>query len=212
MADGASLALVLESARENGDIVSSRKGIVEFHIRIEGRAAHAGVEPEKGRSATVEAAHKILALNALNGRWPDVTVNVGVVRGGTRPNVVAERCDLELDVRAVRNEDMAAVTAAINDICAMTRHSRRHHLRHAVDGLAADGEDASRSPPSPTRRSRSRRASASSSTMPRPVVRPMPTRRRGSACRRSTDWALSAALITRPASTWRSTRSFRVPR
>ena len=59
--------------------------------RSQGRAAHAGVEPEKGRSAILEAAHQILALHALNGRWPGVTCNVGVVEGGTRPNVVAER-------------------------------------------------------------------------------------------------------------------------
>lgn len=120
VAQGADLALVLESARENGDIVSSRKGIAEFHVRIDGRAAHAGVEPEKGRSATVEAAHKVLAITALNGRWEGVTVNVGVVRGGTRPNVVAETCELEIDVRAVINDNLTEVEAAINEICATT--------------------------------------------------------------------------------------------
>ncbi len=117
-AEGASIALVLESARENGDIVSARKGIADFLIRIDGRAAHAGVEPEKGSSSTLEAAHKILALHALNGRWPGVTVNVGVVRGGTRPNVVAERTELEIDVRATTSEAMAEVEAAIREIAA----------------------------------------------------------------------------------------------
>ena len=77
------VALVMEGARANGDIVSSRKGIADFELRITGRAAHAGVEPEKGRSAVLEAAHKVVALHALNGRWPGVTVNAGVVRGGT---------------------------------------------------------------------------------------------------------------------------------
>ncbi|HYI66546.1 MAG TPA: M20/M25/M40 family metallo-hydrolase, partial [Candidatus Limnocylindrales bacterium] len=66
-------ALVLECARANGDIVSARKGIADVHVTFTGRAAHAGVEPEKGRSAVVEAAHKTLALTALNGRWPGVT-------------------------------------------------------------------------------------------------------------------------------------------
>jgi len=93
-------ALVLECARANGDIVSARKGIADYHVEITGRAAHAGVEPEKGRSAVVEAAHKVLALTALNGRWPSVTVNVGVIEGGTRPNVVAARCGLKVDLRA----------------------------------------------------------------------------------------------------------------
>jgi len=92
--------LVLECARANGDIVSARKGIADYHVSITGRAAHAGVEPEKGRSAILEAAHQVLALHALNGRWPTVTVNAGVIHGGTRPNVVPERCELRVDLRA----------------------------------------------------------------------------------------------------------------
>jgi glutamate carboxypeptidase len=100
-AKDADVCFVLEGARENGDIVSSRKGVKDIQILIHGRAAHAGVEPERGRSATLQAAHTTIALHELNGRWPGVTVNVGVVQGGTRPNVVAERCDLRVDVRAV---------------------------------------------------------------------------------------------------------------
>ena len=72
--------LVLECARANGDIVSSRKGNVGLEITVNGRAAHAGVEPEKGRSAILEAARIVTELHALNGRWPGVTVNVGVDR------------------------------------------------------------------------------------------------------------------------------------
>ena len=98
---------MLEGARENGDIVSSRKGVLDVRLEIEGRAAHAGVEPERGRSAILEAAHKTVALQALNGRWPGVTVNVGVVHGGTRPNVVAERCVLEVDVRSPQEATFA---------------------------------------------------------------------------------------------------------
>jgi glutamate carboxypeptidase len=92
--------LVLECARANGDIVSARKGIADYHVTFHGRAAHAGVEPEKGRSAILEAARQVVALHALNGRWPSVTVNAGVIQGGTRPNVVAERCELQVDLRA----------------------------------------------------------------------------------------------------------------
>jgi glutamate carboxypeptidase len=93
------VCFVLEGARENGDIVSARKGVQDVRIRYIGRAAHAGVEPERGRSATLQAAHTTIALHQLNGRWPGVTVNVGVIQGGIRPNVVAERCDLHVDVR-----------------------------------------------------------------------------------------------------------------
>ncbi|MDH5242319.1 MAG: M20 family metallopeptidase [Chloroflexota bacterium] len=112
--------LVLECARANGDIVSARKGIMDTRLTVHGRAAHAGVEPEKGRSAIREAARVVRDLHALNGRWPGVSVNVGVIRGGTRPNVVAERCDLEVDVRSVTAEGLIAVEAAIRDVIAAT--------------------------------------------------------------------------------------------
>ena len=117
-AQDSDLTLVLECARANGDIVSSRKGVADLHIVISGRAAHAGVEPHKGRSAVLEAAHKILALHALNGRWPGVTVNAGVVQGGTRPNVVAENATIKVDVRAVDRASMEEVEAEIERIAA----------------------------------------------------------------------------------------------
>ncbi len=105
--------LVLECARANGDIVSSRKGNLGLTITVSGRAAHAGVEPEKGRSAIVEAARIVTDLHALNGRRPGVTVNVGVVAGGTRPNIVAERCSLEVDVRAVTRDALVEAEDSI---------------------------------------------------------------------------------------------------
>jgi glutamate carboxypeptidase len=111
-------ALVLEGARANGDIVSSRKGITDFTIVIGGRAAHAGVEPDKGRNAILQAAHTIQDLQALNGRWPGVTCNVGVVRGGTRSNVVAERCELQLDLRSPELATLEEAEAEVARICA----------------------------------------------------------------------------------------------
>ena len=107
------VALVLECARANGDIVSARKGIADYHLELVGRAAHAGVEPEKGRSAILEAANQVLALHALNGRWPTVTVNTGVIHGGTRPNVVAERCEMKVDLRAATREAFDAASAEV---------------------------------------------------------------------------------------------------
>lgn len=118
LATEADVALVLESGRENGDVVSARKGVSDFAIEIVGRAAHAGVEPERGRSAILEAAHKTIALQALNGRWPGVTVNVGVIRGGTRTNVVPERCLLEVDVRSPEEGTLRAVEAEVERIAA----------------------------------------------------------------------------------------------
>lgn len=106
-------AFVLEGGRANGDIVSSRKGVTDYEIVIHGRAAHAGVEPEKGRNAVLEAAHQVIALQALNGMQPGVTVNVGVVAGGTRTNVVPERCVLRVDLRAPTREALEAAEREI---------------------------------------------------------------------------------------------------
>ena len=116
LAATADACLVLECARENGDIVSRRKGTLDLLVSVLGRAAHAGVEPEKGRSAILEAARIVTELHALNGRWPGVTVNVGVIGGGTRPNVVAERCSMEVDVRAVTRDSLEEAEAAMREI------------------------------------------------------------------------------------------------
>ncbi|HEY4190371.1 MAG TPA: M20 family metallopeptidase [Candidatus Limnocylindrales bacterium] len=120
LAADADVCLVLECARANGDIVSSRKGNLGLGITVNGRAAHAGVEPEKGRSAILEAARIVTELHGLNGRWPGVTINVGVVAGGTRPNVVAERCTMDVDVRAVTRDALVEAEAAIREACART--------------------------------------------------------------------------------------------
>jgi glutamate carboxypeptidase len=114
------VALVLECARANGDIVSARKGIADLVVTVHGRAAHAGVEPDKGRSAILAAARLVEALQALNGRWPTVTCNVGVIAGGTRPNVVPETCRLEVDLRGANTAEFEAATAAMAELVSAT--------------------------------------------------------------------------------------------
>ena len=114
------VCFVLECARANGNIVSARKGIVDMRIDIAGRAAHAGVEPHKGRNAILEAAHQVLALQELNGRWDGVTVNVGVIAGGTRPNVVADHCSLEIDVRSPRDDTFDEAQEAVLNVASTT--------------------------------------------------------------------------------------------
>ena len=109
---------VLECARANGDFVSSRKGIADLRLAIRGRAAHAGVEPEKGRNAILAGARIVERVQALNGRWPGVTANVGVFHSGTRPNVVPDLAELELDVRGVTRAELDAAVAAIHAIAA----------------------------------------------------------------------------------------------
>ena len=114
------VAFVFEAAREDGSVVSARKGVTDYEVTLEGRAAHAGVEPERGRSAIVEAAHRAIALHGLNGRWPGVTVNVGRIAGGTRPNVVPAACGLVIDLRSPDADAEREAQAAIEEVLATT--------------------------------------------------------------------------------------------
>jgi glutamate carboxypeptidase len=116
LAATADACFVLEGARATGDFVSARKGIADLRITVHGRAAHAGVEPEKGRNAILAGAELTRAIHALNGRWSDVTANVGVFNAGTRPNVVPDRAELQVDVRAMSAASLQAVLAALNDL------------------------------------------------------------------------------------------------
>ena len=111
---------VLECARMNGDIVSRRKGNAGIRITIHGRAAHAGIEPEKGRNAILEAARMVTEIHALNGRWEGVTLNVGTIEGGTRPNVVPAECSLEVDLRSVTREPLIEAEEALRAIARPT--------------------------------------------------------------------------------------------
>ncbi|WP_329274394.1 M20 family metallopeptidase [Streptomyces sp. NBC_00691] len=107
--------LGLECARENGDVVIARKGVADFRLTVTGRAAHAGIEPERGANAALAAAHLTVAIQALNGHWDDVTVNVGVVRAGTRANIVCPDAELRIEVRAATTTDIQRVTRAIQE-------------------------------------------------------------------------------------------------
>jgi len=108
----------LEAARVDGSLVTARKGISALAINVVGRAVHAGVHPERGVNAALEAARKTIALQDLNGRWQGVTCNVGVIRAGTRPNVVAEHAHLEVDLRAVTTAAFDLAAAAVEEIAA----------------------------------------------------------------------------------------------
>lgn len=91
--------LVLEPARA-GALVTWRKGVGRFLLEITGVSSHSGVDPEKGVSAIEEMAHQILGLHAMSDLERGTTVNVGIVRGGGRVNVVAASAQAELDLRA----------------------------------------------------------------------------------------------------------------
>jgi glutamate carboxypeptidase len=96
--------LVTEPAREGGKVVTARKGTARFDIKVTGRSAHSGARHQDGRSAIKELARQILDLEAMTDYATGVTVNVGVISGGTRANVVAEHAYAEVDMRVPNPE------------------------------------------------------------------------------------------------------------
>jgi glutamate carboxypeptidase len=109
----AKYVLVTEPARDGGKIVTGRKGVGRFEVFIKGVPAHAGTKPEDGRSAVRELANVIATLEAMNDLSRGITVNVGFVRGGTRPNVIAEDAFAEVDLRVPTLADADELVARI---------------------------------------------------------------------------------------------------
>jgi glutamate carboxypeptidase len=101
----AKYVLVTEPARDGGKIVTGRKGVARFEVFVTGLPAHAGSRPQDGRSAIRELANVIQALEAMTDLKRGVTVNVGVVRGGTKPNVIPEQAYAEVDLRVMTIAD-----------------------------------------------------------------------------------------------------------
>src|SRR5919112_6262419 len=108
--------LVLEPSLD-GALKTARKGVGRFRIHVEGRPSHAGLNPEAGISAIEEMARLILELHGYTNLETGTTVNVGVIKGGTRYNVVAAQASAEVDVRAVtaaEAERMVEVVSRLN--------------------------------------------------------------------------------------------------
>jgi glutamate carboxypeptidase len=101
----AKYVLVTEPARDGGKIVTGRKGVARFEVFVTGLPAHAGSRPQDGRSAIRELANVIQTLEAMTDIARGATVNVGVVRGGTRPNVIPEQAYAEVDLRVMTTAD-----------------------------------------------------------------------------------------------------------
>lgn len=112
---GIDVALCMECARENGDLVTSRKGVVDLEIAVRGKAAHSGIEPERGAHAGVEAAHLTLFLQGLADPEAGVTVNVGMLRAGERLNIVPDRAVLHVEVRAITATTLDRTLELIRD-------------------------------------------------------------------------------------------------
>ena len=110
----ADAVLVIEpAAGEQGACKTSRKGVARYTLRVKGVAAHSGLDFARGASAIVEAAHQVLAMSALSRVKVGLTVNAGVIAGGTRPNVVADLAEATFDVRFTKASQAARVERAI---------------------------------------------------------------------------------------------------
>ncbi len=117
LARAADRALILEpSLGLEGRIKTARKGVGRFEVAIKGRAAHAGLEPELGASAILELSHVIQELHALNDPERGTTVNVGIIDGGIRPNVVAPVARASVDVRVTTVENGHRLEDAVRAI------------------------------------------------------------------------------------------------
>jgi len=108
--------LVLEPARPNGECVIGRKGVGHFRLEVFGRQAHAGSQPEFGINAIWELAHKVCAVQALTDLMRGTTVNVGVIQGGERSNVVPDYARADVDLRVWSLEEAERVTRAFREI------------------------------------------------------------------------------------------------
>jgi glutamate carboxypeptidase len=106
--EGCQAVLTLEGARENGNLVSARKGLAGYKLSARGVAAHAGVEPEKGRNAIVEIAHQIAQFYSLNGWQDGITINPGIVSGGMKASIIPDYAEVTLDLRFLEHRDRLA--------------------------------------------------------------------------------------------------------
>ncbi len=103
-----------------GRLKTARKGVGRFTIRVRGKAAHAGLDPEAGVSAILELSHVVQALFAMNDVERGVTVNVGTIEGGVGANVIAPESTAVVDVRVLTREDADRIEAAILGLEAST--------------------------------------------------------------------------------------------
>lgn len=112
----AAYVLVMESPLPGGVLKTRRKGGGGFTVEVTGRAAHAGVEPEKGINAIVELAHQAIQLHAMNDFAKGSTVTVGVIQGGTVSNVVPASASAKIDCRIWTKEEGERIEAAIRGL------------------------------------------------------------------------------------------------
>lgn len=115
-------ALVFEPALPGGVLVTSHSGVHWLKLSVEGKASHAGLEPEKGTSSCVELGFKISKIHNLSDYDKKLSVNPGTIQGGTKPNVVCEKAETKIDIRYVAQSDLDETLKQIDAI------AQKNHL------------------------------------------------------------------------------------
>ncbi len=120
-------ALVFEPGLSDGSFISSESGVKWINLEVKGRASHAGLEPDLGVNACVELAKKIISISELTDYSRKLTINVGVISGGTKPNVVCENATARIDIRYVDRNDLATT---MNNITKISNTSHVYSIRN----------------------------------------------------------------------------------
>ncbi|SIQ42955.1 M20 family metallopeptidase [Bosea sp. TND4EK4] len=102
---GAAAVLITEPARQGGKVVTARKGVGRFEVKLEGRPSHAGTRHADGRSAIREAAHQILAIEGMTDYARGITTSVALMGGGTAANVIPQHAWFSVDCRVTTHAD-----------------------------------------------------------------------------------------------------------
>lgn len=119
-AAGCVAALVLEAAADGGALKVARKGVSLYHVGITGRAAHAGLEPERGLNATVELAHQIITVAGFSDAASGTTVTPTIATSGTTTNTVAAHASFSVDVRTFCQAEQARVDGLFRSLTSHT--------------------------------------------------------------------------------------------
>jgi glutamate carboxypeptidase len=116
LAAGVGSGLVFEPGLPDGAVVTSHSGVHWLTLSVEGKPSHAGLEPELGINACLELSDKVVRISKLSDYGRKLSVNVGTIEGGTKPNVVCESARAGIDIRFVEKDDLDRTLAAIRAI------------------------------------------------------------------------------------------------
>lgn len=115
-AQNSDLVIIMESGGENGEIIVKRKGISRYTLKSFGKSAHSGASFKEGRNAIIELSKKILKIYNLTNFEKEITINVGVIKGGEVANIIPEYAEAIIDVRCSNKKDIVEIDKKIKEI------------------------------------------------------------------------------------------------